>query len=113
MIWDSCIGCAVLGALFLSAAVVATKELSNDDASVFQAIFARGTLALPVLVPLGYYQTGFIIGPSDHNMKWIVLRGMCAALGLFFALVSSVLITLSEAALLNGTYPGHSQVLMI
>ena len=97
-----------MGALFLSGAIVSTKALSNEDASVFQAIFARGTLALPVLVPLGYYQTGFIIGPLDHNMKWIVIRGVCAAMGLLFALVSSVLLPLSESALLIDTYPGHS-----
>ena len=93
--------------MFLTTGIVATKKLADDDVSVFQSLFTRSVIALPIFLPFGYLQTGFIVGPMDHNMKWILLRGACAALGLVFGNLSVVLTSLSEAGVLNDSYPGQ------
>ena len=95
------------GAVFLSASIVAMTKLAKDGVSPFQSIFIRGVISQSVLVPFGYIQTGFVLGPADHNMKWILLRGLCGACGFLFAYLSVLLISMSEAALLNDTYPGQ------
>ena len=98
--------CSLIGALFLSSGIIATKILDEDDISVFQSFFIRGAIALPILMPVGYLQTGYVMGPLDHNAKWIVLRGVCASCALLFNVLSVTLIPLSEAAILNDAYPG-------
>ena len=95
------------GAVFLSAASVAMTKLAKDGVSPFQSIFIRGMISQSVLMPFGYITTGFVIGPADHNMKWILLRGLCGAFGFLFAYLTILLISMSEAALLTDTYPGE------
>ena len=103
-IWNSCVACAFIGALFLPSGIIALKELDENDVSVFQSLFVRGVLTLPLLVSLGYRLTGHVMAPFDHNMKWIVLRGVCASCALLFNILSVTLIPLSEAAILNDAY---------
>ena len=85
------------------------KELDENDVSVFQSLFVRGVLTLPLLVSLGYRLTGHVMAPFDHNMKWIVLSGVCASCALLFNILSVTLIPLSEAAILNDAYPGQTE----
>ena len=97
--------------MFLTTGIVATKKLADDDVSGFQSLFTRSVIALPVFLPFGYLQTGFILGPLDHNMKWILLRGACASVGLVFSNLSVVLTSLSEAGVLNDSYLGQLAIL--
>ena len=91
-------------AMCLSAGFIAIKALS-DRVSVFQVAAVRSLLVLPVMLPLGYYQTGWIVGPVE-SLKWITVRGSCAMGAFLFAAISTAFLSLSEAALLMNSYPG-------
>ena len=92
--------------MFLTTDAVSIKQLTKDDIPTFQVVFIRGLIALPILVPIGYSQTGYVFGPQDHNMKWILLRATCSACALLFSSFSFALLSLLETAFLNDTYPG-------
>ena len=92
--------------MFLTLGVVALKQLTRDDVPSFQVVFTSGLIALPILIPVGYRQTGYVFGPLDHNMKWILIRATCSACAFLFGSFALNLLPLLEAAFLNNTYPG-------
>ena len=92
--------------MFLTTGIASLKRLTEDDVPTFQVVFIRGLIALPILVPIGYSQTGCVFGPQDHNRKWVLLRATCSACALLFGSFSVSLLSLVETAFLNDTYPG-------
>ena len=103
-IWNSCTMCGLIGAALLSSGAIITKAMS-DRISVFQVAVVRSLLTIPVMLPLGYYQSGMILGPLD-NLKWTFFRGFFATCGFLFGVVSAVFLPISESALVVHTYPG-------
>ena len=89
----------------LAAAAAAIKVLAKR-ASVFQITAVRSLIALPIFVPLGYYQNGDVFGPVD-NIKLVAFRGFCAATAFLTGTISTILLPLSEASLYNNCHPGH------
>ena len=108
VIWNSCVCCALVGVMFMTTGIVALKQLTRDDIPTFQVVFTRGLIALPILIPVGYRQTGYVFGPQDHNTKWILIRATCSACALLFSSFSLTLLSLLETAFLNDTYPGRT-----
>jgi len=99
-----------VASLCLAFAAAAIKVLAERD-SVFQITAVRSLIALPIFVPLSYYQTGDVVGPAD-NLKLVSFRGFCAAMAFLTGTLSTLLLPLSEASLYNNCHPAVLAVMV-